>query len=324
MESLTKNKKSREAIEAMVKRSFPGLELASGEEAITEMKEGWFNVAYKIKLSDGRDTVLKIAPPVEAEVLTYEKNIMSTEASMMMLVHKETDVKVPEVYYYDNARDLCDSDYFFMEMLEGNNYDNIREQLSEEENNQINFEIGQCVRKLNEIQGNDYFGYGGNTDLRGNTWREAFLKMIDAILLDGKRKDIKLMCSYEEIRSLISQYAYCLDEVKVPCFVHWDLWDPNVFVKDGKVVGILDFERVLWGDPLMEAHVRLFHPKQMEGYGKTEFTDSEMLRCKLYDAYLYLIMVIESFYRHYDTDYVYQYGWENLNNTLEWLRKGNE
>lgn len=322
MESLTKNKKSRETIDAMVKRSFPGLCLASGEDAITEMKEGWFNVAYKVRLSDGRDAVLKIAPPVDAEVLTYEKNIMSTEANMMMLVGKETDVKVPEVYYYDDAKDLCDSDYFFMEMLDGSNYDNIKKDLTQEEIDEIDLQIGQNVRKWNEIEGKDYFGYPGNPELRGSNWNETFLKMIDAILEDGKRKQVELMCPYEEIRSLIIQYSEYLEEVKIPYLVHWDLWDANVFVKDGKIVGLLDFERVLWGDPLLEAHFRFFIPKQLEGYGLTEFTPSEMIRCKLYDAYLFLIMIIESFYRHYDTDSVYNFGWENLSKALDWLRTG--
>lgn len=324
MESLTKNKKSRETIEAMVKRSFPGLGLANGEDAVTEMKEGWFNVAYRVKLSDGRDTVLKIAPPANSDILTYEKNIMSTEAGMMILVHKETELKVPEVYYYDAAKDLCDSDYFFMEMLTGSNFDNIKKELPEEEINSLNLQIGKCVRRLNEIKGKDYFGYPGNPELQAPTWSEAFLKMIDAVLNDGKRKQVELMCPYEEIHSLAARYTRYLEEVKVPSFVHWDLWDANIFVEDGKITGLLDFERVLWGDPLLEAHFRSFEPKQLEGYGKTEFTPGELVRCKLYDAYLYLIMIIESFYRHYDTDWIYNYGFENLAKTLDWLRNGKE
>ncbi len=324
MESKTKNKKSREVIEAMVKRSFPGLGLAEGEDAIVEMKEGWFNVAYKVKLSDGRETVLKIAPPLDAEVLTYEKNIMSTEANMMKLMKKETEVRLPEVYYYDDAKDICDSAYFFMEMLTGSNFDNIKKELSEEAIKSINYQIGEITRRMNNVKGKEYFGYEGNPDLRGATWREAFLKMIDAVLEDGKRKQVELMYPYEEVRSLISQYARYLDEVRIPVFVHWDLYDPNVFAQDGNVVGILDFERALWGDPLLEAAFRFNEPKQLEGYGKTEFTPEELIRCKLYDAYLYLIMIIESFYRHYDTDWVYNFGWENLRSTLDWLKKGQE
>jgi hypothetical protein len=36
--------------------------------------------------------------------------------------------------------------------------------------------------------------------------------------------------------------------------VQWDLWDGNVLVDpaSGALTGYLDFERALWGDPLLE------------------------------------------------------------------------
>lgn len=321
MESKTKNKKSRDLIEAMVKRSFLGMGLAKEENAITELKEGWFNVAYNVKLADGRETILKIAPPVDAEVLTYEKNIMSTEVNMMRLVRNETDVKVPEVYYYDDKKDICDSDYFFMEKLTGSNYDNVKKDLSEEMNSSINIQIGQCLRKMNELEGKSYFGYDGNPDLCGNTWRETFLKMIYAVLDDGKRKQADIGCPYDEVCSLVEKYAHYLDVVTTPHFIHSDCWDSNVFVKEDKVVGILDFERALWGDPLIESIFRLSEPNQLGGYGKTVFTPQEIARCKLYDVYLYLIMVIECKYRYYDNDWSFRFAWGGLMDTMEWLRE---
>ena len=47
-----------------------------------------------------------------------------------------------------------------------------------------------------------------------------------------------------------------LDEVQSPRLVHWDLWDGNVFVDPAtaQITGISDFERSLWGDPLMEVN----------------------------------------------------------------------
>ena len=67
----------------MVLRAFGGMGLAAGEDAVTELKEGWFNVAYNVKLADGREVVLKIAPPQDVEVMSYEKNIMYTEVTAM-------------------------------------------------------------------------------------------------------------------------------------------------------------------------------------------------------------------------------------------------
>ena len=74
------------------------------------------------------------------------------------------------------------------------------------------------------------------------------------------------------MRSPVSHNLDVLDEVSEPALVHWDLWAGNVFVKDGKITGITDFERALWGDPLMEHYFRMItEPKRPEaflrGYG---------------------------------------------------------
>lgn len=55
MESKTKNKQTRAQIERLAARAFNGLGLAAGEEAMREMKEGWFSVAYDVKLADGNE-----------------------------------------------------------------------------------------------------------------------------------------------------------------------------------------------------------------------------------------------------------------------------
>ena len=54
MESKTKNTKTRPQIEAMAARAFGGITLADGEDAVRELKDGWFNAAYNIRLADGR------------------------------------------------------------------------------------------------------------------------------------------------------------------------------------------------------------------------------------------------------------------------------
>ena len=114
MESKTKNRKIRPQLETMAVRAFGGTTLAQGDGAVFELKEGWFNVAYNVRLADGREVVLKIAPPTDAEVLFYENNIMATEVAAMRLVRQNPAIPVPEIYYFDDAHDLCDSDYFFM------------------------------------------------------------------------------------------------------------------------------------------------------------------------------------------------------------------
>jgi aminoglycoside phosphotransferase (APT) family kinase protein len=325
MESKTKNRKTREQVTRMVERAFNGLTLAAVDDALSELKEGWFNAAYNVCLSDGREVILKIAPPKGAEVMTYEQDIMSTEVASMRLAAQNPAIPVPEIYCFDTARDLCDSDYFFMEKLSGKNYGVIRASLPQEVQSQLDEQIGAIVCEINSFTGT-YYGYPGNRDLRAATWKEAFLKICDSVLEDGLRKNADYgQFSIDKIRAAILKHSPALEEITTPRMVHWDAWDLNFFVKDGKVTGLLDFERVLWADPLLEAQFRPLFGEgvtgYMRGYGKTSFTHEEEQRNHLYSLHLALVAKTEGYYRHYDTDEVANWAMNLMVPTMQWLQE---
>ncbi|HML20331.1 MAG TPA: aminoglycoside phosphotransferase family protein [Aggregatilinea sp.] len=324
MESKTKNRKTREQVAGMVEKAFGGVSLAAGEDVVTELKEGWFNAAYNVRLSDSREVILKIAPPVSAEVMTYEKNIMTTEVASMHLVAQNPAIPVPEIYCFDTDRDLCDSDYFFMEKLAGDNLEHVKASLPPELQAQIDQSIGAIIREINGFTGT-YFGYDGNDSLRSKTWRDAFIKIADSVLDDGLRKDAEYGFSVDDIRDAILKHASALEEVTTPQLVHWDAWDLNFFVKEGRITGILDFERALWADPLMEAQFRAVTfgdiSESLKGYGKTSFTHAEEARCCLYTLHLGLVMKTECYYRNYDTDFVSNLAMQMIVPTMKWLQE---
>jgi aminoglycoside phosphotransferase (APT) family kinase protein len=323
VESKTKNKKTREQIERMAGRAFEGLGLAAGDDAIAELKEGWFNAAYSVRLADGREVILKIAPPVDAEVMQYEKNIMTTEVAAMRLVRQNPAIPVPLIYCYDDALDLCDAPYFFMEKIDGDNLEHVKASLPQETQAAVDRQIGAIIREINAFPGT-YFGYDGNPDLRGQAWRATFLKLMEALLEDAARKEVVFDFAYDELRAAVVKHAAALDEITTPCLVHWDAWNPNFFVRDGKITGIIDFERALWAEPLMEAQFRRFGNDDvsdaMRGYGKTTFTFAEEERNHLYMLHLTLTMYVECYYRNYDTDFVFNLARQFMAGTMAWLQ----
>ena len=113
--SITKNKKDEKMLRKMLRAAFPEQEV----ERMEELTEGYFNVAYLITLSDKTEVILKIAPPPELEVMTYENNIMFTEVDTMRRLERETQLPVAKILFYDNSRSICDSEYFIMEKLKG-------------------------------------------------------------------------------------------------------------------------------------------------------------------------------------------------------------
>jgi aminoglycoside phosphotransferase (APT) family kinase protein len=248
---------------------------------------------------------------------------MATEVASMRLVRQNPAIPVPEIYFYDDAHDLCDADYFFMEKLAGDNLEHAKANLPPETYASIQQHIGEIVREINGFVGNAYFGYDGNPELRADTWKEAFIKITDSVLENGRRKNVVYDYSYDELRAAVLKHAASLEEVATPCLVHWDAWDSNFFVKDGKITGIIDFERALWADPLMEAQFRPFFGEvneSMRGYGKTTFSFAEQQRNHLYTLHLALVMNTECYYRNYDTDFVYNISRVLMSSTLEWLK----
>jgi aminoglycoside phosphotransferase (APT) family kinase protein len=322
VQSRTKNPKSREQIDVMVHKAF-GLRLADGPGAVRELKDGWFNAAYSLQLADGRDVILKIAPPANAEVMRYERNIMATEVSTMRLVAQDPTIPVPAILFHDEDRDVCDSNYFFMERIVGDNLEQVRAGLPPQTLAAVEEQVGAIIRAVNGFEGR-HFGYDGNPELRAATWKEAFLRIMEALLADTAVKNVQFEFSCEDIRAAVHRHTGSLDEVKTPCLVHWDAWYPNFFVKDGRINGLIDFERALWADPLMEAQFRPLSwegvTASMRGYGKTEFSPTEIRRCHLYTLHLARVMQVECHFRHYDTDDVFNNSRQMLAAAMAWLQ----
>jgi aminoglycoside phosphotransferase (APT) family kinase protein len=291
--------------------------------AFEELTDGYFNAAYLIELADGRRCVLKVAPPDAVRVLRYERDIMHAEVEVMRLVRARTAMPVPEIFRFDATCRLLASPYFLMEFVPGLTLDKLRVQLDPADQQAIDHAAGAYLRQMNEIVGRS-FGYATPTAERYSSWRAAFLAMLDDILADGAAMDVALPQPYDTIRQQAHRCAPVLDEISTPQLVHWDLWDGNILIDPATrtIAGAIDFERALWGDPLMEVQYRKLEASAgfVEGYGRPMLsTPAARLRRVLYNIYLYLIMVIEAAYRQYDSQDLELWARQQLAQELERL-----
>jgi len=302
VESISKTPVTAEQAAAVVERAFgPRAVLAS----FTECTEGWFNAVHRLGLADGTACILKVAPPPDVRVLRYEHDLLTTEVEAMRLVRERTDLPVPEVLTWDRACDLLPTPYFLMTACTGRLLSEVREELGTDRAAAVDAEVTRYVATLNGITG-EAFGRPDRSAVHDATWRAAFLRLVDDLLADGADAGVELPLPGGEIAALVARHGDALDEVTIPRLVHWDLWDPNVFVDPdtAAVVGIIDFERVLWADPLMEAQFtsRRTDDERTEAYGRPLFAErGAVTRRRLYDLYLFLVMTIECSYRNYPT-----------------------
>lgn len=314
MESQTKNKQSNEILHQMIDRAFPGIQAVS----IKELTEGFFNVAYMVELSDGRETVLKIAPPIQSVIMTHEHNIMSSEVHSMRIVAEQTDVPVAKIYFYDDSRQLCDAEYFFMEKLSGSSFHSCMSELSDEVRLGVDVQVGNINRRINTIIG-ERFGYFGQPDKQGDVWFDVFKSIALDAINDAAAFNIDFTIDIPQLMTLLERDKPHFEEVTTPRLVHWDLWAGNVFIEDGKVTGVIDFERCLWADELLEVGFRKFANNHsfVEGYGITDWTESQRIRVLWYDVYLFLIMALECDYRQYEDRGVYNWSTEMLRECMQ-------
>jgi aminoglycoside phosphotransferase (APT) family kinase protein len=301
---VTKNYQSEVELQMLVVRAFQGVRM----KTYRELTEGCCNVAYFIELEDGRKVVLKIAPAKTECLLSHEVNIMRAEVSAMELVKEKTDIVIPKVYFYDDTKTLCCSEYFFMEYLEGSSFYSIKESFSTKEIEDVESDIGQILHSLHKIKGGQ-FGLLGAKE----SWRDEFFpffyQVVVGVLHDGLKKNVDIGVDYEEIRALLLRDKAAFDEVITPVLVHWDTWEGNWFIQDKRISGLIDWERAMFGEGLMEDRFRshCLSKSFLCGYGIETFTETQKLRMAWYDIFLHLTMMIEGSYREYDNDGQYQW-----------------
>jgi aminoglycoside phosphotransferase (APT) family kinase protein len=311
MHSLTKVPVTDGELAAMVRRGL-------GDEARisdrVELTEGYYNLAYRIHLTDGRLVVLKVAPPPGMKLLTHEVDLMRTEVDFFRRA-LAVGAPVPAIVHADLDRDLNGRDFLFLELLAGESLASADPRLSTSDRAAVRRELGAAIGRLHAVTGDGY-GY----PLRDSrtwqpTWREAFLGMVGDILDDAVRLGTELPMPPAAIGERFARRAHLLDAVQRPALVHFDLWDGNVFIRqsgDGwRLTGLIDGERALYGDPYAEfVSIALFRdirqlPEILDGYAEATgepvvFTDEVRLRIAMYRCYLYLIMVTEGPTRGFD------------------------
>ena len=251
--------------------------------------------------------------------MSYEKNIMACEVEIMELLLQYPRIPAARVVCYQPWDEECSAPYFFMKRLPGKSLWSEKEHLSQEQIHACKVMLGRLNREINAITG-PAFGYVGQPQMQESRWYPAFRSMLCLGIDDARAMGIDLKIDTDRLLSRLEEEKEFFEEVTVPCLVHWDLWEGNVFVSGGKIIGIIDWERALWADPLLELGFRTYDDPAdfLEGYGKREFSPAERRRVKWYNIYLMVLTALECDYRGYQDRSSYEYAtgrlreeWEN-------------
>ncbi|GAA0455549.1 phosphotransferase family protein [Actinoplanes campanulatus] len=276
-------------IERSIATALPGRRVVTS----APLSGGGFATVWSARLDDGADVVLKVAPRDDVPLLRYERDLIAAEGRYLRRLAAEApEVRVPRVLH-------ASPEFLVTERLPGRNLFEVQSGPAPVDDAPVRAAFGAELARVHRLTG-DRFGYdAGRTS--APTWSAAFLAMIDDLLDDAADWHVETPAPAGRIRDLIIRHAGLLDGVRRPALLHFDGWDGNLLVADGRLTGFVDGERFLYGDPLLDfTSAALFrriedepgHPF-LQGYGEVRLDAPALRRLSLYRLHLYLLMTVE-------------------------------
>lgn len=317
MQSLTKAVIDKATLQQIVYKQFQ--EYATD---ISELNDGYYNISFLVTLHDGMEAVLKVAPPDDVAILTYEKDIMASEVAFYKLAEKHTDMPVPHVFGYDTTGEIVSNPYYFMSKLEGMPLNKIGD-IDEVMRRDVYEVVAENLGKLHNIKG-DCFGYLTMRDAcEGKGVLNSVEVAVEALYDDALKKDTGFPADIEEVRDMYRRTGPAFEDVSEPCLCHFDLWDGNIFVKNERpleVTGLIDFERGFYGCPAadlsqasgyLDIDENMWFIEKYNQYADNRIVyDTKMkVRMDAYRFYVFLIMHVECWYREIDGSFDWQKNW---------------
>lgn len=229
---------------------------------VTRLTGGILGSVFEVQRADGTAVVVKVYPEeerwkLEKEVFVYGR-LGGVAVPIASVIGRDDEL---------NALVLTKLDGVHVSSLDHD----------EDEIVAINRQIGALLRELHQV-GFDAFGYLGTDGLvREHATNLDYMRFQFAL----KLREFEELGGDPELHDAIERYVADRSELFAGCdrpaFCHNDCHYGNVLVTGLEVTGLLDFEGVLAGDPLLDlakTHC-YYHPKEngrtlaalVEGYG---------------------------------------------------------
>jgi hypothetical protein len=218
---------------------------------------GDVHLNYLLHMSDGTDCIMKSGPGISRRTMRQEQNRLESESRILLKLAQNTNLPVPRRIKYasQSCSQVVRPPYLLRSFIPGRPLAELLPTMQYATKAHIEQTVGIYFLALSTLTANA-FGpphavHSGNG---WQTWREAFLAMLEAALRDAE--DMLVSIPYDSIRYHIMSRAEVLDAITTPRLAALKACLPDKVLVDeatSQVVGLLGFGDVVWGDPEMAA-----------------------------------------------------------------------
>lgn len=220
-----------------------------------------------------RPLVLRIAPPDDPRLhLFYEFRMMRQEPEIHTLVSAKTTTPVPKILAHGIQHPMLQRDFILMERMPGS--PTSEQPLTRQAIDAVFAEIGHGLAQVHAITRNEY-GYAGahRPMAPERDWCSAFVVMWNRLLDDIEGCGGYTPADATTLRRLLDKHLTVFKRPVAASLLHMDVWAENILCDaEGRLTGLLDWDRGLWGDPEIEFAVLdycgISEPAFWEGYGQ--------------------------------------------------------
>lgn len=313
----SKNYQSYETIKEIYEKSFKKV---NTNITVKKLSGGMKNAVYLIEDNDEK-IVLKIGSQNETVIISVDKAIMWWEARMLEFF-ESIDVPTPKLLHFDNNNELCQSPCIFMSYISGKNFSKEKENLSDEEISSIEYQLGIFNSRICSVKSKKFF-LPSQPDKKFSDNYDFVLNLFILLLEDAQKNNVDLgQEGYEQILDILKVQRNSINNIKNLCLCHTDIWDGNVLVEEGQVVGIIDLADLYFCDELMTFYFHTIDGKTSEkflnGFNIKALNCDEKIRIEIYRMYVILKMIVDCKIKNYGKfDWMY----DNLNSRVRILQK---
>ena len=265
-------------------------------KSVQELGGGTFNVTYLVTLIDKLKLVLRIGPSSGEDIYWEDMALMRREHHIQPFFASITTL-MPQVIMTDFTHQLIDRDYMFQSFIEGERWDEVEDNLTDDENLMLWEQLGSIVRTIHSTRGETFgWPYPGP---QFKSWSELVINRFHRISESMQQEHLDIT-DFTAIIDIVQAHPMFLDEIQQPSLLHGDLWLFNILIQQDEtgpnIVGILDADRAWWGDPMADWLMHLLSIRQNEkmwekpqavfwtAYGKREQSKAALFREAAYNA----------------------------------------